>query len=194
MKGRAMIAKRKTTKKSKTFKKLPVSKSKKRPAPKKVVAKKASHKKSKQVGKTSTTKAKHKPQKKSAWKLIPQEHNSMQEVHVWKKGNSTFQFSEEIRHGHVLVVKKPDLSKYDPDVGVNIYEAFGVLEYVFSESSSGSPEFSDDISEEERDRLWNLWREKGESGLMDEGWILKVDIWFYGPLLVEEAKYPHNPV
>jgi hypothetical protein len=194
MKERDMIAKRKTTKKSKTFKKLRVSKSKKRPASKKVVAKKASHKKSKQVSKTPTTKAKHKPQKKSAWKLIPQEHNSMQEAHVWKKGNSTFQFSEEILHGHVLVVEKPDLSKYDPDVGVSIYEAFGVLEYVFSESSSGNPEFSDDISEEERDRLWNLWREKGESGLRDEGWILKVDIWFYGPLLVEEAKYPHKPV
>ena len=182
-----MIAKGKTTKKFKTFQKLPVSKSKKRPASKKMVAKKAS--KPKQVSKPSTTKAKHKPQK-SAWKLIPQEHNSMQEVHVWKKGNSMFQFSEEILHGHVLVVEKPDLSKYDPDVGINVYEAFNVLEYEFSESWSGNPEFSDDISEEERDRLWNLWREKGESGLMDEGWNLKVDTWFYGPLLVEEVLLP----
>jgi hypothetical protein len=182
-----LIAKGKTTKKSKTLKQLPVSKSKKRSASKKVVAKKASNKKPKQISKTSTTKAKHKPQKKSAWKLSPQEQNSMQEVHVWKKENSTFQFSEEVHHGHVLVAEKPDLSKYDPDVGVNVYEAFNVLEYEFSESWSGNPEFSDDISEEERDRLWSLWTEEGEAGLMAEGWNLKVDVWFYGPLSVEEV-------
>ena len=149
---------------------------------------------SKKVSKSTATKAKRKLEKKSVWKISPQEHNSMKEVHVWKKGNSTFQFSEEIHHGHVLVVEKPDLSKYDPDVGVNVYEAFNVFEFELSESWSGNPEFSDDISEEERDRLWNLWREEGESGLMDEGWRLDVDTWFYGPLLVEEAKYPHNPV
>jgi hypothetical protein len=83
------------------------------------------------------------------------------------------------------------LSNYDPDVGVNVYDAFDVLEYEFSESWSGNPEFSDDVSEEERDHLWNLWCEQGESGLIGEGWHVDVDTWFYGPLLVEEAKY--NP-
>jgi hypothetical protein len=185
------MAKSKAKSKQRTTKgrKLPVKNTVRKTARKKKPSKTPKPKvASKKARKTSTTKAKHKPQKKSAWKLSPQEQNSMQEVHVWRKGNSTFQFSEEILHGHAIIVGKPDLSKYDPDVGVKIYEAFGVLEYVFSESSSGNPEFSDDISEDERDRLWNLWREKGESGLMDEGWSLKVDIWFYGPLLVEEAE------
>jgi hypothetical protein len=196
MKGRAMIVKGKRTKKSKKPKKLTV---KKGAISKKTAAKKASKKTSKRkitnkkVGKSTATKAKQKPKTKSAWKISPKEHNSMQEVYVWKRENSTFQFSEEIQSGHVLVVEKPDLSNYDPDVGVNVYEAFDVLEYEFSESVSGNPKFSDDVPEEERDRLWNLWHEKGESGLIEEGWRLDLDTWFYGPLLVEEAKYPHNP-
>jgi hypothetical protein len=191
MKGRTMIAKGRRTKKSKKPKKLTV---KERSVPKKMAAKKSSKKASKRkvtkrkVSKTTAITAKQKPKKKSAWKITPQEHNSMEELYVWKRGNSRFQFSEEIHSGHVLVVEKPDLSNYDPDVGVNIYEAFNVLEYEFSESWSGNPEFSDDISEEERDRLWNLWCEEGESGLKDEGWRSDVDTWFYGRLLVEEAK------
>jgi hypothetical protein len=195
MKGRAMIVKGKRTKKSTKPKKLTV---KKGAISKKTTAKKSSKKTSKRkvtnkkVSKTTAKTAKQKP-KKSAWKISPQEHNSMEEVYVWKRENSTFQFSEEIHSGHVLVVEKPDLSNYDPDVGVNVYEAFDVLEYEFSESWSGNPEFSDDVSEEERDHLWNLWCEQGESGLIDKGWRLDLETWFYGPLLVEEAKYPHNP-
>jgi hypothetical protein len=196
MKGRAMIAKGRRTKKSKKPKKLGV---KKGSVSKKIAAKKSSKKTSKRkvtnkkISKTTAITAKQKPKKKSAWKISPQEHNSMKEVYVWKRENATFQFSEEIHSGHVLVAEKPDLSNYDPDIGVNVYEAFNVLEYEFSESWSGNPEFSDDISEEERNRLWNLWHEQGESGLIGEGWRLDLDTWFYGPLLVEEAKYPHNP-
>jgi hypothetical protein len=194
MKGRTMIAKGRRTKKSKkpkavekgsVSKKIAAKKSSKKTSKRKVTNKKAS--------KTTATTVKQKTKKKSAWKITPQEHNSMQEIYVWKRENSTFQFSEEIHSGHVLVVEKPDLSNYDPDVGVNVYEAFDVLEYEFSESWSGNPEFSDDIAEEERDRLWNLWREEGESGLINEGWRLDLGTWFYGPLLVEEAKYPCNP-
>jgi hypothetical protein len=196
MKGRIMIAKGRQTKTSKKSKKLAA---KKGAVSKKIGAKKTSKRTSKRnitnkkVSTTTATKAKQKPKKKSAWKITPQEHNSMQEAYVWKRENSTFQFSEEIHSGHVLVAEKPDLSNYDPDVGVNVYEAFDVLEYEFSESLSGNPDFSDDVSEEERDRLWNLWCEQGESGLIGEGWRLDLDTWFYGPLLVEEAKYPHDP-
>jgi len=189
-----MIAKGRRTKKFKKPKAV-----KKGSVSKKIAAKKSSKKTSKRkvtnkkASKTTAITVKQKPEKKSAWKITPQEHNSMQEIYVWKRENSTFQFSEEIHSGYVLVVEKPDLSNYDPDVGVNVYEAFDVLEYEFSESWSGNPEFSDDIAEEERDRLWNLWREEGESGLINEGWRLDLDTWFYGPLLVEEAKYPSNP-
>jgi hypothetical protein len=195
MKGRTMIAKGRQTKTSKKSKKLAAKKgavSKKRPANK--ASKETSKRKmtNKKVSKTTAGRAKQKPKKKSAWKISPREHNSMKEVYVWKRENSTFQFSEEIHSGHVLVAEKPDLSNYDPDVGVNV-EAFEVLEYEFSESWSGNPEFSDDVSEEERDRLWSLWREEGESGLMDEGWRLDLDTWFYGPLLFEEAKYSYDP-
>src|ERR1700741_303475 len=127
VRGRAMIATGRRTKKSK---KQTASKSRKGPIAKKIAVKKASKKTSKRkvtnkrTSKTTATKAKGKPEKKSVWKISPQEHNSIKEVHVWKKANSTFRFSEEIHHGHVLVVEKPDLSKYDPGVGVNVYEAF----------------------------------------------------------------------
>jgi hypothetical protein len=189
MKGRAMIAKGRRTKQSKKPKRLTV---KKGSVSKKIAAKKSLKRTSKRkaankkVSKTAAITAKQKP-KKLAWKISPQEYNSMEEVYVWKRENSTFQFSEEIHSGHALVVRKPDLSNYDPDVGVNVYDAFDVLEYEFSESWSGNPKFSDDIPEEERDRLWNLWCEQGESGLIGEGWHVDVDTWFYGPLLVEEA-------
>src|SRR5438045_2746701 len=134
VRGRGMIAIGKRTNKSNKAKKLTALKSTKGRATKKIAVKKASKKSSKrkvtnkQISKTTATKANHKPEKNSAWKIRPQEHNSMQEVHVWKKGNSTFQFLEEVHYGHVLVVEKPDLSKYDPVVGVNVYEAFNVLE------------------------------------------------------------------
>ena len=107
---------KKTKKKSRA---LTASKGKKRSTAKKMTAKKASNKKSVRVSRTSTKKAKRKPKKSSAWKISPEKFGAT-DIWVFKKDGVTIELSQNYQISFIIVAQKPNLTKYDPDKGINI--------------------------------------------------------------------------
>jgi hypothetical protein len=187
-----MMAKAKKAKKSK---KRNVSKDKKRSVHKKVAAKKAPSKKSKRVSKTPTKKAKRKPKKSSAWKLSPEKY-SAQDIWEFKKDGLIIGLSQDHRFSFVVVPQKPNLTKYDPDKGVNI-DKFNYSHFEPGDDA-GVPNwtFPDGFPLEEQERIKSLWDEKYDDGMSEAGWTCAMDTYYFGPLSVEEVEleYPHNPV
>jgi glucan-binding YG repeat protein len=193
MKGIAMIAKVKRSKKSNRSKNRTASK--KRPASKKVAAKKASNKRTKKVSKTKAAKAKRKPQKKAVWKISPPKHGTT-DVWVFKKDGVTIGLSQTYRFTFIIVDEKPNLTKYDPDKGINI-DKFNYSYYEPGDDSFGPNwTFPNNFPLEEQERIKNLWHEEYEAGMMTAGWICDSDNYYYGDLSVEEVQpeYPYDPI
>jgi hypothetical protein len=185
------MAKAKKTKKSK---KQSVTKGKKRLVHKKVAAKKAP-KKSRRISKTSTKKPKRKSQKSSAWQISPEKHGTT-DVWVFKKDGVTIEVSQTYRFSYIIVAHEPDLTKYDPDKGINI-DNFDYSHYEPGDDSYGPNwTFPDDFPSEEQERIKSLWDEEHLDGLMEAGWTCDDGTYFYGPLSVEEveSESPDNSV
>jgi hypothetical protein len=194
MKGIAMIAKGKRSKKSNKSKNRTVSK--KRPASKKVAAKKASNKRSKKVSKTKAAKAKRKPQKKAVWKISPPKHGTT-DVWVFKKDGVTIELSQTYRFTFIIVDEKPNLTKYDPHKGINIHK-FSYRHYEPGDDSFGLDwTFPDDFPLEEQQRIHSIWHEGYHEAMEKAGWRCAMDAtYFYGDLSVEEVESedPYDPV
>ena len=118
---------------------------------------------------------------KSTWKISPENTQSVAEIDIWKKADLTIEFVKIYRWGWIIVDQLPDLSGYDPDEGVNIFEQFEFDVHQLEDSTQESPVFPNELPLEERERLLNL----SESELVDEGWTLESVTRFSGPLLVE---------
>jgi hypothetical protein len=77
----------------------------------------------------------------------------------------------------------PDLSGYNPDEGINIFEEFEFDEHQLHDGSQEETVFPNELPLEERERLLAL----SEAALVDEGWTLESVTRFSGPLLVEQV-------
>lgn len=175
-----------TAKKAKTAKKLATKSVAKKPRAKKTV-KKRKQDKQKQA-KTSLKKAANrrvtkKPTEKTAWKISPENSQSVVEIDIWKKDNLKIEFLKVYRSGWIIVDQLPDLSRYNPDEGINIFEEFEFDEHQLHDGSEEASIFPDELPAEERERLLAL----SEEELADEGWTLESVTRFSGPLLVEQA-------
>jgi hypothetical protein len=148
-----MPVKPKKTKKAKTAKtaKKPAAKATakkaKKPAAKKAAAKKAAAKKSpakktvkkNKLGKKTPSKQSVKkpaskrvaktPAEKTAWKISPAISQSVFKIDTWKKDNLTIEHLTVYRSGWIIVDQLPDLSGYNQDEGVNIFEEFEFEEH-----------------------------------------------------------------
>jgi hypothetical protein len=195
-----MPVKTKKTKKAKRTKKLkkpavraPAKKAKKakktkKPAAdktaKKAVVKKSPAKKTETSAKEVANKrATEKPTEKMAWKISPEISQSILKIDTWKKGDLTIEYLNVYRSGWIIVDQLPDLSKYDPEEGVNIFEEFEFEEHQLHDGSNEASIFSKELPAEERNRLLAL----SEAELVDEGWTLDSVTRFKGPLVVEEV-------
>jgi hypothetical protein len=87
------------------------------------------------------------------------------------------------RTGWIIVDQSPDLSDYNPDEGINIFEDFEFDEHQLHDGTKEASVFPDELAAEERARLHAL----SEAELEDEGWILESVIRFKGPLVVEQV-------
>jgi DNA mismatch repair ATPase MutL len=186
----------KKTKGAKKAKKLAVKKTAKKSVAKKSRAKKSPAKKTgkkhkqgeRKSAKTPLKKAankrvKNKRTKKNAWKISPENNQSVVEIDIWKNGDLTIEFLKVYRSGWIIVDRLPDLSGYDPEQGVNIFEEFEFDEHQLHGGSEEAPIFPDQLPAEERERLLAL----SEEELADEGWTLESVTRFSGPLLVEQV-------
>jgi hypothetical protein len=197
-----MPVKPKKTTKAKTAKKVrktaakATAKKAKKPAAKKAVAKTSPAKKTvkrnklgkKTPSKQSVKKAASKrvaktPAEKTAWKISPAISQSVVDVDIWKKGDLTIEHLTVYRSGWIIVDQLPDLSGYNQDEGVNIFEEFEFEEHQLLDGSEQTSLFPNELPAEERNRLLAL----SEAELVDEGWTIESVTRFKGPLLVEQV-------
>jgi hypothetical protein len=183
--------KEKKAKKAKKAKTLAVKKTAKKSAAKKSRAKTTAkkHKDEKRTPpKTSLKRAANKratkkPAEKTAWKISPENSQSVVEIDIWKKDDLKIEFLKVYRSGWIIVDQLPDLRGYNPDQGVDIFEEFEFDEHQLHDASKETSVFPNELPAEERERLLAL----SEEELADEGWTLESVTRFSGPLLVEQV-------
>jgi hypothetical protein len=184
-------AKKATAKKAKKAKTLAVKKTAKKSVAKtsraKTTVKKHKQEKRKQAKKSlkraANKRATKKPAEKTAWKISPENSQSVVEIDIWKKDDLKIEFLKVYRSGWIIVDQLPDLSGYNPDQGVDIFEEFEFGEHQLHDASEETSVFPNELPSEERERLLAL----SEEELADEGWTLESVTRFSGPLLVEQV-------
>jgi hypothetical protein len=177
-----------TAKKAKRAKK-PVA----RRIPKKAAAKKSPAKKTAKLGKrkpakTSVKKVANKQatkaaKEKTAWKISPEISQSVVDIDIWKKGDLKIEHLRVYRTGWIVVDQLPDLSGYNPDEGVSIFDEFEFEEHQVLDGSEETSFFPKELPSEECERLMAL----SEEELVGEGWTIEAATRFSGPLVVEEV-------
>jgi hypothetical protein len=179
-----------TAKKAKKAKKPAVKKSAKKSVAKKSRAKTVkTHKQGKRqpanksVKKAAKKRTTKKPTKKKAWKISPEISQSVVDIDIWKKGDLKIEHLRVYRTGWIVVDQLPDLSGYNPDEGVSIFEEFEFEEHQVLDGSEETSFFPKELPSEECERLMAL----SEEELVDEGWTIESATRFSGPLVVEEV-------
>ena len=178
-----------TAKKAKKAKALAVKKTTKKSAAKKSRAKTTvkNHKEEKppkaSLKRAANKRATKKPAEKTAWKISPENSQSVVELDIWKKDVLKIEFLKVYRSGWIIVDQLPDLRGYIPDQGVDIFEEFEFDEHQLHDASEETSVFPNELPAEERERLLAL----SEEELADEGWTLESVTRFSGPLLVEQV-------
>ena len=61
---------------------------------------------------------------KTTWKISPEISQSVLTIDTWKKDDLKIEFVKVYRSGWIVVNQLPDLSGYNPDEGINIFEEF----------------------------------------------------------------------
>jgi hypothetical protein len=184
-------ARKATTKKAKKAKKAVANKTGKSAVAKKSPVKKAvkrstqsrrqsANKSTKKAAKRRTSKM---PAAKTAWRISPEISQSVLQIDTWKRGDLRIEHLKVYRTGWIIVDQLPDLSGYNPDEGIDIFEEFEFDQHQLHDGTKQASAFPDELTEEERARLHNL----SEAELEQEGWILESVIRFKGPLVVEQV-------
>jgi len=124
---------RATAKKAKKAKKPAAKKAAAKTSPAKKTVKKQKQGKNAPT-KTSAKKAASKqatkaPTQKTTWKISPEISQSVVDVDIWKKGDLKIEHLTVYRSGWIIVDQLPDLSGYNPDEGVDIFEEFEFEEH-----------------------------------------------------------------
>lgn len=181
----------KKTTKARNAKKLAVKRTAKKSVAKTSRAKKTVKKHKQGTPKTAKKSSKNAANKRvaknstetMAWKISPENSQSVSEIDIWKKDDLKIEFLKVYRSGWIIVDQLPDLSGYNPGDGINIFEEFEFDEHQLHDGSEGNPIFPNELPAEERERLLAL----SEEELADEGWTLESVTRFSGPLLVEQV-------
>ncbi len=184
---------KKTTaaKKAKKAKKLAVKRTAKKSVAKKSRAKKTvkKHKQGKRKqAKTSSKKAANKrvtkkPTEKTVWKISPENSQSVVEIDIWKKDDLKIEFLKVYRSGWIIVDQIPDLSGYNPDQGIDIFEEFEFDEHQLHDSSRRNLNFFKRATRRRTRTFSDSFRRE----LANEGWTLKSVTRFSGPSVVEQV-------
>ena len=123
------------------------------------------------------------PKEKTAWRISPEISQSVVDVNIWKKGDLKIEHLKVYRSGWIIVDQLPDMSGYNPDEGVNIFDEFEFEEHQLLDGSEETSFFPKELPSEECERLMAL----SEAELVDEGWTIESATRFSGPLVVEEV-------
>lgn len=128
------------------------------------------------------------------WNVSNQQKKTVEEHELWQKDDMVIRHIVVWRSGSVSVETEndepPEFDQSDGPSGdaVDMYAI--EYEYEFNETIDGCYEdfiWPDDMPEEERERLLELWEEESYSGWEEDGWDqYDTELWFSGPLLIEK--------
>jgi hypothetical protein len=132
------------------------------------------------------------------WRVSPVNKKSAEEVEIWVKDGQTIRRTTVFRGGTFYVETTDDempedIDPANPD-GINMNDYFSdnaengaELESLWDGCYS-DVEYPADMSEEERQRLEELWEEDSYSAWEEDGWMNdETECWFYGPLEIEKV-------
>ena len=122
-------ASRATAKKVKKAKTSAAKKAVAKRSPAKKTVRKQKQSKSAPAKTAATTRAAKTPTQKTAWKISPEISQSVVDIDIWKKDDLKIEHLTVYRSGWIVVDKLPDLSGYNPDEGVDIFEEFEFEEH-----------------------------------------------------------------
>lgn len=129
------------------------------------------------------------------WKVTNEHKKSVFEHELWQKDDMVIRRITGFRWGSVLIEtdgEKPVLDQTDgPSAdAVDLYNSEYNHELdLLDDGWYGDTIWPDDMSEEEQERLEQIWDEDYYSGWEEEGWVLyDNELWFHGPLEITEVE------
>lgn len=134
----------------------------------------------------------------SNYRVTTENKKSVEEIEIWTKDDWTIRRINGYRWGAVFIETNDDnppqdLTEENPD-GINIYDYFSDNAENGAELDSLDDgwycdfEWPEDMPEEERQRLLELWDEEAYSGFENDGWSNdETECWFHGPLKIEKV-------
>ena len=126
--------------------------------------------------------------------LEPENTKCVIEVETWKKDSFAITRSIGWRYGKILVGDfteeeiKDLIKERDSLDRVCVSEKFDFIDQKLQDSFTDDLSFSEDIPEDEINRLNNLFSEEGETALEEEGWeIYDTDLFFESKIKITES-------
>jgi len=125
----------------------------------------------------------------ATWILTTLEKKNVVETEFWSKDGRKIKRSTGFRWGTVYCEsdERPDIDLENPD-GLEVF----ATDYDFEldnldDGHYCDVEYPDDMSEEEQERMDELWDEDSYSAWEEEGWSNDdTETWFHGPLDLEQ--------
>ena len=125
----------------------------------------------------------------ATWVLTTLEKKNVVETEFWSKDGKTIKRSTGFRWGTVYCEsdERPDIDLANPE-GLEVF----ATDYDFELDNLDDGhycdiEYPDDMSEEEQERMDELWDEDSYSAWEEEGWSNDdTETWFHGPLNLEQ--------
>lgn len=120
------------------------------------------------------------------WKITPEYKKNVTEIEIWKKDDQYLKRVHGWRWGEYTAYEEPDLSDYDPEVGIDVNSLDGD-QGDLDDGQYEEWEFPEGMTEEQQQELMDAWEEDWHEGISNLGWEeWETELWFRGPLLVEE--------
>lgn len=124
------------------------------------------------------------------YKVSPRFKKSATETEIFKKDGKTLKHTVVWRWSSVMTPDNPDLSGYDEEEGINVYDAGWDAELIGSDDGCDEWwEFPEGMGKREQRKIEKAWEEEWHSGIEELGWEQDdTELWYSGPLEVEEIQ------
>ena len=122
------------------------------------------------------------------YKITSSIPNGIVEIERWKKGSHQLLLSRTLVSGYVILEDKLILDSYSEEEGIEVNSEFDVIETSF-EDITNSFDYSDNVSEQEKSEIEEVYEDEEDEGLEDLGWTLKdTECWLFGELRIEKLE------